>query len=52
MLSIPGRIGNLLRHLDFYVDQLDIIYTGSDRSFIAPSEILYRPVRCYLYWVG
>ena len=52
MLSILGRIGHLLRHLDFYVDQLDVIYTGSDWSFIAPFGILCGPVRCYLNWVG
>ena len=37
MLSILGRTSHLLRHLDFYEDQLDVIYTGSDRSFIVPS---------------
>ena len=52
MLSILGRIGHLLRHPDFYVDQLDVIYTGSDRSFIAPFGIFCGPVRCYLNWVG
>ena len=41
MLSIPGWIGHLLRYLDFffyiYIDKLDVIYTGPDRSFIVPS---------------
>ena len=49
MLSILGWIGHLLRHLDFYADRLDVIYTGSDRSFIASSELLCGLVRCYLY---
>ena len=49
MLSILGQIGHLLRHSDFYVDQLDVIYTGLDRSFVAPSGLLCGPVRCYLY---
>ena len=49
MRTGPDRIGHLLRHPDFYVDQLDVIYIGSDRSFIAPSELLCGPVRCYLY---
>ena len=49
MLSILGRIGHLLRHPGFYVDQLDVIYTGPERSFIAPSGLLCGPVRCYLY---
>ena len=52
MLSILGRIGHLLRHPGFYVDQLDVIYTGSDRSFIASFGLLCEQVRCYLYWVG
>ena len=39
MLSILGRIGHLLRHPDFDVDELDVIYTGPDRSFIAPSGL-------------
>ena len=43
MLSILGRIGLLLCHLGFYVDQLDVIYTGPDRSFIVPSELLCLP---------
>ena len=43
MLSILGRIGLLLRHPGFYVDQLDIIYTGSDRSFIASSGFFCLP---------
>ena len=52
MLSILGRIGLLLRHPGFYVDQLDVIYTRPDRSFIAPSGLLCGPIRCYLYLVG
>ena len=52
MLSILGQIGLLLRHPGFYMDQLDIIYTGPNRSFIAPSELLCGPVRYYLYWAG
>ena len=52
MLSILGRIGLLLRHPGFYVDQLDVIYIGSDRYFIAPVGLLCGPVRCYLYWAG
>ena len=40
MLSILGWIDHLLRHPDFYEDQLDVIYTGPDRSFIAPSGLL------------
>ena len=40
MLSILGRIGLLLRHPGFYENQLDVIYTGPDRSFIAPSGLL------------
>ena len=52
MLYILGQIGHLLRHLGFYVDQLDVIYTGLDRSFFASSEHLGGAVRCYLYWVG
>ena len=44
MLSILDRIGHLLRHLDFYADQLDVIYPGPDRSFIASSKLLCRPV--------
>ena len=40
MLSILGRIGHLLRHPEFYGDQLDVIYIGPDMSFIAPSELL------------
>ena len=39
ILSILSRIGLLLCHPDFYVDQLYVIYTGSDRSFIVPSRI-------------
>ena len=39
MLSILGRIGHLLHHSDFYVDQLDVIYTGPDRSFIGSSRL-------------
>ena len=31
----------LLRHPDFYIDRLDVIYTGPDRSFTAPSRIFY-----------
>ena len=31
MLSILGRIGHLLRHPEFYGDELDVIYTGPDR---------------------
>ena len=50
MLSILGRIGHVLRRSEFYVDQLDIIYTGPDRLFIEPSGRLCGPVRCYLYW--
>ena len=49
MLSILGWIGHLLRHPGFYVDQLDVIYTGPERSFIAPSGLLCGLVRCYLY---
>ena len=52
MLSILGQIGHLLRHPCFYEDQLDVTYTGPDRSFIAPSGLLSGPVRCYLYWAG
>ena len=40
MLSILDRIGHLLRHSGFYVDQLDVIYTGSDRSVTALSGLL------------
>ena len=40
MLSILGRIGHLLRRPDFYEDQLDVIYTGPNRSFIAPLGLL------------
>ena len=43
MLSILGRIGLLLCHPNFDVDQLDVIYTGPDRSFIAPSGLLCLP---------
>ena len=43
MLSILGRIGHLLRHPDFYVDQLDVIYSGPDRLFIAPFGLLCLP---------
>ena len=43
MLSILGRIGHLLRHPDFYEDQLDVIYTGPDRPFIVPSGLLCLP---------
>ena len=39
MLSILGRIGLLLCHLEFDVDQLDVIYTEPDRSFILPSGL-------------
>ena len=35
-----GRIGNLLRHLGFYEDQLDFSYIRSDRSFVEPSGLL------------
>ena len=52
MLSELGRIGHLFRHRDFYVDQLDVVYTGPDRSFLAPSGLLCGPGRCYLNWVG
>ena len=52
MLSILSQRGHLLRHLEFYVDKLDVIYTVPDRSFIAPSRILYGPVRCYLNCAG
>ena len=50
MLSILGWIGHVLHHPDFYVDQLDVIYTGTDRSFIASFELLCGQVKCYLYW--
>ena len=40
MLSILGWIGHLLRHSGFSVDQLDVIYTEPDRSFITPSRLL------------
>ena len=43
MLSILGRIGHLLRHSGFSVDQLDVIFTGPDMSFIAPSRLLSGP---------
>ena len=46
MLSILGRIGHLLRHQDFYGDQIDVIYPRPDRSCIAPSRLLCGPVRC------
>ena len=46
MLSILGWIGHLLRHPDFYGDQLDVIYPRPDRSCIAPSGLLCGPVRC------
>ena len=35
-----GQRGHFLRHLDFYIDRLDVIYIGPDRSFIAPSGLL------------
>ena len=31
----------LLRHPDFYIDRLDVIYTGSDMSFTTSSELFY-----------
>ena len=40
MLSISGQIGHLLRHPGCYENQLDVVYIGSDRSFIVPSELL------------
>ena len=43
MLSELGWICHLLRHPDFYVDQLDVINTGPDRSFIALSGLLCLP---------
>ena len=43
MLSILCRIGLLLRHLGFYVDQLDVVYTRPDMSFIEPSGLLCLP---------
>ena len=36
----------------FNVDQLDVIYTRLDKSFIVPSELLSGPVRCCLYRAG
>ena len=29
-----------------------MIYAGPDKSFSTPSALLYRPVRCNLYWAG
>ena len=49
MLSELGRIGHLLSHSGFYVDQLGVIYTGLDMPFIAPSGLLCGLVKCYLY---
>ena len=43
MLSILGRIGHLLHHPGCYEDQLYVIYTGPNRSFIAPSRFLCLP---------
>ena len=35
-----GQIGlTVLRHPDSHVDQQDINYAGSDRSFSTPSEL-------------
>ena len=37
------RVGQviLLRHPDFYIDWLDVIYTGPDRSFTTSSGLFY-----------
>ena len=40
MLSMLGRIGHLLCNPGFYEDQLDVIYTGLDRSFTTLSGLL------------
>ena len=40
MFSILGRIGHLLSHSGFQIDQLDVIYIGPNRSFTASSGLL------------
>ena len=42
-----GRTSHFLRHSYFYIDQLDVIYTGSDKSFITPSKLFFF----YIDWL-
>ena len=41
----------LLRHPDFYIDRLDVIYTGPDMSFTASSRLFYID-RLYVIYTG
>ena len=45
MLSILGQICHLLRHPNFYEEQLDVIYTGLIGHLLRHLDFYVDPVR-------